>query len=133
MIAKQGMLVEEINREKQRVAELEQQLQQKDEMETDSEAEDEFSDGYESRIQDSVDDDDSEFALQGTETLDLVEKDIAQAKLHNEIDVLQSLRVKQRVLLRQELTKVQETLVRKNEILNETLEYQEKLTDNAIE
>ena len=32
-------------------------------METDSEAEDEFSDGYESRIQDSVDDDDSEFAL----------------------------------------------------------------------
>ena len=42
------------------------------------------------------------------------------------------LRAKERVLLKKEVAKAQETLVKKNELINETLESQERLTENAV-
>ena len=76
---------------------------------------------------------DEEVTLEPNDTIKNVEESIIQFIEEDDQEMIHEFRAKQRVLYKNEIARVSEALVKKNQILNETLDSQEKLTLNAIQ
>ena len=63
------------------------------------------------------------------DTIESVRQEVDTAKSNQDLQSLLALRAKERILLSQEIGTLRETLIKKNQLINVTLESQEKLVD----